>query len=701
MIPLVLSLMAAAPKLEAVTITSVEGRPGLVLSADQPLPPVVVSRSPRRLQVSIPGARLAPKLKGPWVFAGRAGSGRASLPVEAVRIVQRPADVALLFTLPSDVPLGVRQEGETLWLAFGEEPPPRETHKGVSLLGPPGPPVPSPVLDLPSPQSRPAAPVLVPLPEEGRGEASVSVSVEPRPPRALVRITGGAGLAEARVRREGGEVIVTFDAENEAVAKAPAVLPPIDAIEAEKLAALAVVHVRVAPEVPFEVQREEGALVVLFGEAAPRPLELQARTPLPEASAGVDTARLVTPELYRSLFPAGGEEPADRPTALPAASSDQAREGLQIGPLHLRPTLQTSYTDADTAVLDTPQPVNDHYLQIEPRVTADVPLLGGQLTADYALRYRAFSSYDEVGSTSQLANAGLELPLGTRTLLRVHDHVSTGILETTEVDPGQEYFFGLSRFHRNDLGLGAQVQVGNHYFVDLAAGRNDVSFDEVAGFFPYTTTTVEVAAGMTLAENLRASLVYHYLRVPPSDRREVVESSESSLGAAINGDLGPLTHGQVQIDYQDRQAPRAAAGGQSYRGLAVQASVVRDLSASARLQLTARRATDLSGFEQNAFYVSTGARLGLSTGLPLSLSGNLGVGYQWNAYRTLAAELGEPRRDNIFGWSVGLSRSLGRIAFVRADYRRDHRSSNLPGFSTTTDGFLVQVGLGLFGTSAR
>ena len=42
-----------------------------------------------------------------------------------------------------------------------------------------------------------------------------------------------------------------------------------------------------------------------------------------------------------------------------------------------------SYVDGDYTVLDTPQPVSDRYLQIEPRVAADMPLLGGELTADY------------------------------------------------------------------------------------------------------------------------------------------------------------------------------------------------------------------------------------------------------------------------------------------------------------------------------
>jgi hypothetical protein len=128
-------------------------------------------------------------------------------------------------------------------------------------------------------------------------------------------------------------------------------------------------------------------------------------------------------------------------------------------------------------------------------------------------------------------------------------------------------------------------------------------------------------------------------------------------------------------------------------------SLSRQLSPSARLTVSGRRATDLSAFEGNAFYVSTGGQVLFSFAVPWSLSMNAAVGYQENRYETVATGLAVPREDTIFGWSLGLSRPLGTFAFVRADYRRDRRRSNLPGFDVTTDGFTLQVGLGLFGTS--
>ena len=76
-----------------------------------------------------------------------------------------------------------------------------------------------------------------------------------------------------------------------------------------------------------------------------------------------------------------------------------------------------------------------------------------------------------------------------------------------------------------------------------------------------------------------------------------------------------------------------------------------------------------------------------------------GVGFLRNAYPNDAPGLGAPRQDDIVGWSLGIGRNLGWRAWVRADYRWERRDSNLPDFDLTTDGFVIQLGFGLFGSA--
>jgi hypothetical protein len=78
-----------------------------------------------------------------------------------------------------------------------------------------------------------------------------------------------------------------------------------------------------------------------------------------------------------------------------------------------------------------------------------------------------------------------------------------------------------------------------------------------------------------------------------------------------------------------------------------------------------------------------------------------GVGHHRNRYTIQAAGLTVPRSDEIFGWTVGLGRSFGRWAYLRADYRRERRDSNVDALSNDTESLVVQLGVGFFGVPAR
>jgi hypothetical protein len=168
----------------------------------------------------------------------------------------------------------------------------------------------------------------------------------------------------------------------------------------------------------------------------------------------------------------------------------------------------------------------------------------------------------------------------------------------------------------------------------------------------------------------------------------VAQSTAHSFGVAFDGDFGALTRGEVRLDYRDQTSPQAAAGGQSYQGLAGSLSLSRQLSPSALLTLIGRRATDLSAFEGNAFYVSTGGQATFSFGLPWSLSANTGLGYQENQYQTIATEIGVPREDSILGWTVGL-RAPGTFAPCAAIPPHAAAPTSLVQLTTTLP---VQVG---------
>jgi hypothetical protein len=159
--------------------------------------------------------------------------------------------------------------------------------------------------------------------------------------------------------------------------------------------------------------------------------------------------------------------------------------------------------------------------------------------------------------------------------------------------------------------------------------------------------------------------------------------------------------GTLSAGYTTQSNPEASGESASWSGLTFGGSLRRELGHSSNLELQLNRSSELSGFEENAYYVTTSGALSLTTPGPWEtwLRGSLGL---WrNDYPNPASALGsEPRRDDLFGWTIGLGRQLGWRAWLRADYRREKRNSNLPGYDVTTDGFIVQLGLGLFGPAS-
>jgi hypothetical protein len=126
-------------------------------------------------------------------------------------------------------------------------------------------------------------------------------------------------------------------------------------------------------------------------------------------------------------------------------------------------------------------------------------------------------------------------------------------------------------------------------------------------------------------------------------------------------------------------------------------SLRRQLGRSSAVELQFNRIPEPSSYDTNAYYVNNSLIASLSVPAPFETWLRGSAGWLRNTYPNETASLGAPRADDIFGWTVGLGRNLGWRTWVRADYRHERRDSNVPGYDVTTDGFSVQIGVGLFG----
>ncbi len=493
------------------------------------------------------------------------------------------------------------------------------------------------------------------------------------------------------VARDGQEVVLRLEARPAQAPRLPAPEPPIEDLRVVLGPRRFELRARVDRHLTFEVRREASRISVVFG----------ARPDEPASTSGDFQA------LYRSLFPgeSGHAELGDpgAESGSPGTSSDV--DGLRLGPLRLRPALLLGWVDGSTTFGPTPEPVRDSYFQIEPRLGASVQarLLGqGQVRASYEPVLRTNPALRAARRMAHEVDAGLDQPLGSALVLRGSAHLVWDVLDTVEVDPGREYFFALGRYRRDLYGAGLRFKGAGRLDADLSGTWQRVRFAEPAYFFDYERRGLLAELGYEIGPNLRAGLGYAYDHVPaPPERREAASSAHGAR-FALYGDLTALLSGEVALGFEHRVTPFAGVGGRTFDGLTAQARLTRTFSRASSLDLLASRYATLSAFETNGFYLANDGQAVLTLPLPLEVSLRVGGALQWNEYRVDAARLGLPRRDTIRGLTAGLGRPLTRWSFVRADFRRDWRDSNLDEFDADTWTLIVQVGLGWLGrTTSR
>jgi len=501
--------------------------------------------------------------------------------------------------------------------------------------------------------------------------------------RAALRVLVSEDMPPGQIVREEAEVLIRLPGVAPENFPLPAVESPLEGLWVEREEGATVLRVNVAPGVPFEASAEPGMVTVVFG-AQPDPAERGA----------------VTPELYGLLFPTGVLVGADDEREDDEDDAYQGeREGLYFGRIHLQPYLTVSYVDADIQAFSNPQPVRTRYLEVVPGVTATSPLMTGRLAVELEPRFRFFSDIPEVNETAFFSGIRYDFPLGARTLMRLGHRYVTAILETTIVDPGMEYFFGLARYSFNHSTAGARITVGPSLTAEVDAGYRWSRFDqtEEAGFFDYDSFNVRAGLGYDLRSDLRAIVSYAYDHIPSPPDRPVAESTSHNLLGTLEGQLTPLTSGEATVGLRRQTNPFGTSTSSTFTGLTLGGTLRRQLGHSSNLGLRFVRTSTPSGYADNPYYVHNAVVASLDVPLPLGLWGRGSGGYLWNRYPNVVPEIGEPRRDNIWSWMVGLGRQLGWRSWIRADYRREQRDSNVPGYDVTNDGFLIQFGIGRLG----
>jgi hypothetical protein len=637
-----LVLAAASAHVEAVNVISVDSQLAVRVALSGRPGMVSVHREGETARLSVTETRLGSHFAGGTRFAWTPAPDfdlatlEGPMRLDRLEVVATANDVSVLLHVPPEISIDVRRDRRGLVLVFREASAAPEP---PTLARAPAPqPVPAPV----------APPPELPVPTEVAPAAEPATVVDTTP---------------------APETPVIPSAE-------PAAPPPAPATVAE------------TPPEPAPTTDTADLARALFPAAAATTL---AASQEPGSAPGGSVG-----ELYAQLFPDGAPQTTAE-TVEPAVEMADGQPGVPFGPLRVQGSIDFRYVDADTFVDITGQPVQDRYLEVVPRLGATAPVSDGLLTFEYMPFLRAFATFPQVNSNSHRMSLGLDLPVGPSVVLWVKDAFVSGTLDTRDVDPGGEYFFGLGQFRRNFLRGGASIVVGPRTSVELEAGGSAVRFQEPSTFFDYDTRMATAGLGYELSPNLKAVFAYSYDSLPTPDERPEAEATAHNARVTLTGDIVPLLSGQLMLGYRDQKSPNAGEGGTRYSGFIMGGALTKQFTRRSDLTVYVNRTTPASAFESNAFYVFTALQGSGRFPLPLQFQAQGGLGYQWNDYRVVSEEIGAPREDRILAWYVGLRRPVHRQLVLSATYRRQERRSNIDRFDIDADGFILQLEWDIFG----
>ncbi|HET6898104.1 MAG TPA: hypothetical protein VFK70_07145, partial [Vicinamibacteria bacterium] len=298
-----------------------------------------------------------------------------------------------------------------------------------------------------------------------------AVRLEAENDRPVVRVLLSAPVA-ARVEQDGRDLFLVLPATHPLPGlPLPAPVAEIESVSIEDRPDGVRLRIRLEGALPYSLRQDGSVVSVVIRAAAPA-------MPAPAPSASPRVAPDNVRDLYARIKPppdpgaAATGEPSGA-AAVPAPVPEEA-DGLRFLFIRLRPWVGLSYVDVQTSFLDTPAPVRDQYFQIDPHLglSAGGRLPGhGHFEITYEPRFRFSSNYTELETPTHLATGTVDFPLGAFVNLHASHHFATGLLETTEVDPGREYFFQLVPFKRNQTQLGATINPGGIVDLDLRGIR--------------------------------------------------------------------------------------------------------------------------------------------------------------------------------------------------------------------------------------
>ena len=444
-------------------------------------------------------------------------------------------------------------------------------------------------------------------------------------------------------------------------------------------------------------------------EARSRPLRLPGLSIL-RADEGVPqphgesrpVAKLVP---HQSLAVPQQSQQADRPNVpmVTAPGSDMTRlvpgstvggfdqEGaFALGSVLVKPSAVVTYSYESNVQALSSNYRPDTALVVSPTIEAFIPITRNGIRLDYSMLYRDYRNLNISQNFDHTFNADSQFDLSPIVSLAVRDHFSMSSIDAREFVPGREIVFSDSPFKRNEVSAQLLWSLSENDSLAFTSTWNRVFFKEATQhaevpFYDYNQMSYAGTYKRDLSERFAVFGNGSYHRNSTDDPRNLADSRGFAVEGGIDGSLSPLVTGQLSIGMQRDSYPGAPLANAT--ALIFKGALAKEITERSQVSLSLSRTSNLSYFQQNAYFTSTGIVAAYGRELGRRLVTSLSASYQRNGYpMPLESGAGIPvelvgrtsRGDSFVDFDFSLRYRVNDWLAMDARFGVSHRNSNVP-----------------------
>lgn len=399
-------------------------------------------------------------------------------------------------------------------------------------------------------------------------------------------------------------------------------------------------------------------------------------------------------------FPAGvdaqSQAQLSTQSARPAASG--SGESIMVGPFLFSPTIQLSWQHRDNIFFTPDNEVADQVYQAGATLLFEVPINESFIHFSYSPIYTDYRNYDLEDKWSHFFDIGGTFVFSNGLVLDATYNYIIGNLQTRQVDPGGELYYGDPHFKKQFAAVSAQYWFTHRDGVFVEAGWTDLDNSDPDLFYDYT----RVSAGLGWIHQLgpNTSMDVRYVR-SDFDAQDTVftsngfrDSVSDEVTVGLQGRLSPVVGTGIRLGYlgihYDLQPGDPEIS--DFSGFIVNGFFDWSLGHGSVVRLELLRSPYPSNYADNANYLATGGALQYNIDRG-SVYGSASGGFQNNDYEVPDPQTGQHRSDDILTLGLGMGYRFTHYFSLWGSYVYEDRDS-LYQYSYTTNIFTLGLVLG-------